>query len=309
MKIVKGVYKIENIVNKKLYIGSSNNVYIRLSHHKSMLKGNKHHNKYLQNDWNKYKEDIFIFSLLEKVEDETSLLNREVHWFDFYHLFEENNGYNILSTASRCEGRRENLSEEHKKSISKGLLNFYSVNESSKKGKNYPFKKISIEKSCEKCNKSFFVERIVYSNGEQGVSKKEKRFCSEFCASSRLSPMKGKTYDEIYGEELSQYKRKKIGKGVKKYNQKNPETLIKKFANLSGEKHPLFGKKGKNNPKFITLNRKELETIVKLYCEENKSITEIKRMTGISREIVKRELINNNIKIVRRNQFFKGLEE
>jgi len=121
--------------------------------------------------------------------------------------------------------------------------------------------------------------------------------------------MKGKTYDEIYGEELSQYKRKKIGKGVKKYNQKNPETLIKKFANLSGEKHPLFGKKGKNNPKFITLNRKELETIVKLYCEENKSIAEIKRMTGISREIIKRELINNNIKIVRRNQFFKGLEE
>jgi len=48
-----GIYKI--IINNSFYIGSACNLYQRLHQHKSNLINNKHHNKYLQNVFNKYK--------------------------------------------------------------------------------------------------------------------------------------------------------------------------------------------------------------------------------------------------------------
>lgn len=44
-----GIYKIQNILNKKLYIGSSNNIVRRWKAHKHDLFLNKHINKKLQN--------------------------------------------------------------------------------------------------------------------------------------------------------------------------------------------------------------------------------------------------------------------
>lgn len=54
MNKISGIYKILNIKNGKFYIGSSNNIKVRWSQHKTLLKNNKHENKYLQNAWNKY---------------------------------------------------------------------------------------------------------------------------------------------------------------------------------------------------------------------------------------------------------------
>ena len=63
----RAIYSIENLVNNKVYIGSSIDVFQRWGDHKKLLKYNKHENKYLQNAYNKDGSENFIFSLIESV--------------------------------------------------------------------------------------------------------------------------------------------------------------------------------------------------------------------------------------------------
>jgi group I intron endonuclease len=65
LKEKSGIYCILNIVNNKIYIGSSKNLQERLTNHKIMLKNNKHYNNILQNSYNKYGEHNFIYNILE----------------------------------------------------------------------------------------------------------------------------------------------------------------------------------------------------------------------------------------------------
>lgn len=58
------IYKIENIVNKKKYIGITENPEQRQKNHFSKLRNGKHCNKRLQNAWNKYGQDNFIFEVI-----------------------------------------------------------------------------------------------------------------------------------------------------------------------------------------------------------------------------------------------------
>lgn len=44
-----GIYKIENKVNGKVYIGQSIDIKIRWYNHRKELNGNRHHNEHLQN--------------------------------------------------------------------------------------------------------------------------------------------------------------------------------------------------------------------------------------------------------------------
>jgi group I intron endonuclease len=48
---IAGVYMITNLVNNKVYIGSSTNIHKRIWRHKSVLKKNKHYNLHLQSAW------------------------------------------------------------------------------------------------------------------------------------------------------------------------------------------------------------------------------------------------------------------
>ena len=83
---ITGIYKIVNIVNGKIYIGSALNIYNRIfgsssiSHLKA-LKNNNHINKKLQNSFNKYGEDSFEFFIVEKCIKE-ELLIREQYYLD-----------------------------------------------------------------------------------------------------------------------------------------------------------------------------------------------------------------------------------
>ena len=59
-----GIYKIENTIDGKCYVGSAINIKSRWQCHVSMLSHDKHNNKHLQRAWNKYGSENFTFSII-----------------------------------------------------------------------------------------------------------------------------------------------------------------------------------------------------------------------------------------------------
>lgn len=92
-KKISGIYKITNLKNNKVYIGSAISIYNRLVTHKYLLKNNKHFNRHLQSSYNKNGIENFSFEILikcskEKLEEKEEFMIR---------LFRSNNnlyGYN-----------------------------------------------------------------------------------------------------------------------------------------------------------------------------------------------------------------------
>jgi group I intron endonuclease len=109
--MLSGIYKITNIVNNKIYIGSSCNLKNREWQHFNQLKRNKHSSIKLQNAYNKYEKDKFKFEIIAKC-PEQYLIKLEQWFID--NLKPE---YNIFKKAGKYIKKNgfENLS----KSISK----------------------------------------------------------------------------------------------------------------------------------------------------------------------------------------------
>lgn len=59
-----GIYQITNTITKQKYIGQSINIKSRWINHKNELNKGIHHNCKLQESWNKYGSDVFIFEVL-----------------------------------------------------------------------------------------------------------------------------------------------------------------------------------------------------------------------------------------------------
>lgn len=89
---MNGIYKITNLVNRKVYIGQSNKLNTRKSCHFYLLKNDKHHNDHLQRAYNKYGKDNFIFEVIEETND---LDNREIFWIDEYGGINSELNYNL----------------------------------------------------------------------------------------------------------------------------------------------------------------------------------------------------------------------
>jgi hypothetical protein len=109
-----GIYKIENLIDKKIYIGSSVNLRNREYKHFWMLNKNKHDNQHLQNSFNKFGENSFKFEILEEC-DEQSLIERENHYINQNKSNNQEFGYNM---ALVNEFRRNTYNDEVKRKIS-----------------------------------------------------------------------------------------------------------------------------------------------------------------------------------------------
>lgn len=81
MKDKLGIYKIQNILDNKIYIGSAQNFRKRWNNHKSLLRRDKHHCVHLQRAWNKYGEESFQFLIIEECVVET-LFEKEQYYLD-----------------------------------------------------------------------------------------------------------------------------------------------------------------------------------------------------------------------------------
>jgi len=116
-----GIYSIINTINGKRYIGSSNDIYNRLHTHLSKLRNNTSHNRHLQNSWNKYGEDEFMYNILEFCL-ESEQFDKEQDYLDFI-----NPEYNFSKQVIVNIGRV--ISEEQKEKISNTLKKKYKSNE------------------------------------------------------------------------------------------------------------------------------------------------------------------------------------
>lgn len=129
MDRVCGVYSITNLINNKKYIGQSVDIYTRWCNHKSALKHNRHDNEHLQNAWNTYGAQNFIFEVLEicSVDEIDDAESRYIELFD---TMNAERGYNhetgghtnkVLSEQSRKKiadkHKGKALTDEHRKKI------------------------------------------------------------------------------------------------------------------------------------------------------------------------------------------------
>ena len=134
-----GIYKIENIVNSKVYIGQSIDILnCRWEYHKNALRNGYHYNRHLQNAWDKYGENSFNFSVIEECTPE-ELNQREVYYISHYQSYLPKYGYN-----GTMGGEGGVPTEEAKKKMSAAHLGIKGTPESRAKqsralrGKNNP---------------------------------------------------------------------------------------------------------------------------------------------------------------------------
>ena len=98
-----GIYCIRNLVNNKVYVGKSKNIYLRLKQHITQLNTkNKNENPYLIKSWHKHGKNNFEYFVLEYFDnlDENFLKQRELYWIDTYKSINRQFGYNLRRDSS-----------------------------------------------------------------------------------------------------------------------------------------------------------------------------------------------------------------
>ena len=117
MKKVSGIYCFENIINGSKYVGQSRNIENRKRGHIRFLRKSKDSCPILQNAWNKYGEENFVFYKVISLPDIDFILNifeRFFIWFLRSH--KSMGGYNVSWGGDKPPSRKGmHWSEEEKK--------------------------------------------------------------------------------------------------------------------------------------------------------------------------------------------------
>jgi hypothetical protein len=96
MKTEGGVYQIRNTQNQKVFVTATPN-FKTINGRRLMLKGGSHKNRQLQEEWNQFGEDAFVFEVLEVLEEKKEgyfdkadeLKKLEEKWIEKLHPFGE----------------------------------------------------------------------------------------------------------------------------------------------------------------------------------------------------------------------------
>lgn len=110
------IYQIRNIVNNKIYVGSSSIFEKRKTRHIYELRNGNHHSSKLQRSFNKYGEESFIFEILETLNSNSKdeLLEKEQEYLD--KLKPELNGWHFAKIPLNHQ-----FCKEWKKAWKKGV--------------------------------------------------------------------------------------------------------------------------------------------------------------------------------------------
>lgn len=178
-----GIYGIRNLINNKLYIGSSKNLKKRIIAHKCNLKKCKHPNEYLQKSYNKYGLHNFLFFTIELC-DITKLCEREQYFIDLYQSID--NGYNLKHVDVGKDGFVYSEKTREKMSRSNKLRHKNNPVTVCKYGHIYTEENTIIRKSgfksCRTCS-------IIYSEKRNKILREDRaknRKISEYCKNGHL---------------------------------------------------------------------------------------------------------------------------
>ena len=116
-----GVYRIFNTATGASYVGSTKSIRSRINGHIRSLRTGRHCNPKLQNAWDKYGEDAWVFSILEYCPP-ADLVRCEQDWVA--RLDTIGKGYNLQEPGDACYGSKglgRVTSEETRKRLSVAL--------------------------------------------------------------------------------------------------------------------------------------------------------------------------------------------
>ena len=119
--MISGIYSIFCTENKKYYVGQAINIETRIKAHINKLKANNHHSPYLQNSFNAYGINCFVFDVLEYC-DILELDEKEQIYISKYNSLNPN-GFNCTNGGSGMRGFV--FTDETKKNWSKSRKGKY----------------------------------------------------------------------------------------------------------------------------------------------------------------------------------------
>lgn len=209
------IYKIECLVNKKVYIGQTKHLKKRWREHKNDLKNNRHRSTLLQRAWIKYGESEFIHEVIEVC----SIYNvdeREVFWINY---FDSTNKYKGFNTEGGGNANKI-VSDETKKKQS-----------AVKSGKNNPMYQRTLSEET-------LIKKSIAMSGENNpmYGKKPKDWMSE------------KTYKKWVSDKIKRV----TGEGNPNFGKPVPEERKLRYSEMfAGEGNPFFNKKHTDKTKSL----------------------------------------------------------
>lgn len=309
-----GIYKIQNKVTDKVYIGKSVNIEKRWIQHRCHLNNNVHANDYLQKAWNKYSENGFDFSVLCECE-ESVLDEKEIYYINLYKATDRNYGYNLREggdggslsqeTIEKLRGVGSTLSEDDVRHIKmcmyllmdrKEIAEMYNVSPkvltAISQGKNWGYVLPELNDKIHNLKQSLIDERnqmIVnhYDNGLKiaeiarltGLSTSivEKAVYKYRDIKSKDSQMeKYNKIFELHNQGINNYQISKIV-GVS-------ASTVQRY--LSGEQHPL------NKPSNKKITDEIEDKVIDMYFNDNLGSVEIGKILDLSKTTVM-NIVNN----------------
>lgn len=207
-----GIYKIRNIINNKIYIGSAKDFDKRKKRHLRDLRANKHYSILLQRAFNKYGEENFVFEIIEEFPYSIEIKDREQYWID--ELKTKEIGYNIADASFGDVISNHPNKEEIRKKISKTLLENNA--------------KLSKEERKEKWGKSVElngrwdpeVHLFCIVCGKRLPRSKTYSPNSKFCSDHYN---KNGEYNPFFGKNHTEESKKKMSEAVSERYKNNPE--------------------------------------------------------------------------------------
>ena len=125
------IYAIKNVINNKVYVGSTRSLTCRKQDHFSALRRKNHANEHLQKSYNKYGKDKFHFYTLEECTTENRK-EREIYWINKLNSFNRDYGYNIYQpNVDKFQCHEETKIKLQKANIKNGKsipINMYTAN-------------------------------------------------------------------------------------------------------------------------------------------------------------------------------------
>ncbi len=109
-----GVYLIKNLLNGKVYVGSSVDLQQRWRSHRGELREGTHWNKHLQSAWNKYGEESFAFIVVVRCSP-WLCMDWEQLYIDELNAVDSRYGYNINRMSNSSLGFKHSEEQRAKR--------------------------------------------------------------------------------------------------------------------------------------------------------------------------------------------------